>query len=140
MEISNNSTVTVHYTGKLEDGTIFDSSVESGREPLKAQLGQGQLIPGFENGLMGMTVGEKKTISIKSVDAYGEPNDQYITEISKDMIPPDAEVGAMLQANGPNGTFNVVVKEIKDTTVVLDANHPLAGKDLIFEIEVIDVQ
>jgi FKBP-type peptidyl-prolyl cis-trans isomerase 2 len=140
MEISNNSTVTVHYTGKLEDGTIFDSSIETGREPLKAQLGQGQLIPGFENGLLGMTVGEKKTISIKSIDAYGELNDQYITEISKDMVPEGVEVGAMLQANGPSGTFNVIVKEIRDNTVLLDANHPLAGKDLIFEVEVLNIQ
>lgn len=140
MEIKSNSKVTVHYTGKLEDGTIFDSSIETGREPLKATLGEGQLIPGFENGLVGMTVGERKTITIEASDAYGEPNDQYITEIPKEMIPEGVEIGAMLQANGPNGTFNVVVKEIKETTVILDANHPLAGKKLIFDLEVVNIE
>ncbi len=140
MEITKNSKVTVHYTGKLEDGTIFDSSIEAGRDPLQAKLGEGQLIPGFENGLIGMSTGDKKTITIEPQDAYGEPNDQYITEISKDMIPEGVEVGAMLQANGPNGTFNVVVKQINESTVVLDANHPLAGKKLIFDLEVVNVE
>jgi FKBP-type peptidyl-prolyl cis-trans isomerase SlpA len=140
MKIEKDSLVSVHYTGRLEDGQIFDSSIETGREPLQAKLGQGQLIKGFENGLIGMSIGETKTIEIEPTEAYGELNEMYITEIPLDMIPPNVEVGAMLQASGPNGNFNVVVKEIKETTVVLDANHPLAGKKLIFDLEVVDIQ
>ena len=139
-KIEKTSTVTVHYTGKLEDGSIFDSSMVEGREPLTAQLGQGQLIPGFENGLIDMTIGDKKTVEINPADAYGEYNDFMIQEVSKEQMPGDVVVGTGLEAKTQMGLINFIVKEVKEDTVVLDANHPLAGKKLIFDLEVIDVQ
>lgn len=135
-----NSTVTVNYTGKLEDGSVFDSSLNEGREPLKATLGQGSLIPGFEKGLIDMTEGETKTISIPFLDAYGERRDELIAEVPKDRVPEEVEVGQMLQTMTQQGPMNVMVKEVNESSVVLDANHPLAGKDLTFELEVISVE
>lgn len=134
-----NSTVSVNYTGKLEDGTVFDSSLNPGREPLSATLGQGSLIPGFEKGLLGMSIGENKTINIPCVDAYGEINSQLVAEVPKDRVPENVEVGQMLQTMTQQGPMNVMVKEIKEDVVVLDANHPLAGKDLIFDLEVMSI-
>jgi FKBP-type peptidyl-prolyl cis-trans isomerase 2 len=134
-----NSTVTVNYTGKLEDGSIFDSSLNPGREPLSAELGQGSLIPGFEKGLIGMEEGEKKTITIPCVEAYGEFNEQLIAEVDKTQVPETIEVGQMLQTMTPQGPMNVVVKEVGEDKVVLDANHPLAGKDLTFDLEVVSI-
>jgi FKBP-type peptidyl-prolyl cis-trans isomerase SlpA len=139
-KITQNSTVTVNYTGKLEDGTIFDSSLVEGREPLKAKLGEGQLIPGFESGLIDMTIGENKTIDINPTEAYGEYNDELIVEVPKNNVPENVEVGMMLQTFGPMGPSIVKVLEIKDEVVVLDANHPLAGKKLTFELEVVGVE
>jgi FKBP-type peptidyl-prolyl cis-trans isomerase SlpA len=139
-KITQNSTVTVNYTGKLEDGTIFDTSLVEGREPLKAKLGEGQLIPGFESGLIDMTIGENKTIDINPTEAYGEYNDELIVEVPKNNVPENVEVGMMLQTFGPMGPSIVKVLEIKDEVVVLDANHPLAGKKLIFELEVVGVE
>jgi FKBP-type peptidyl-prolyl cis-trans isomerase SlpA len=139
-KITQNSTVTVNYTGKLEDGTIFDTSLVEGREPLKAKLGEGQLIPGFESGLIDMTMGENKTIDINPTEAYGEYNDELIVEVPKNNVPENVEVGMMLQTFGPMGPSIVKVLEIKDEVVVLDANHPLAGKKLTFELEVVGVE
>jgi FKBP-type peptidyl-prolyl cis-trans isomerase 2 len=139
-KITQNSTVTVNYTGKLEDGTIFDSSLVEGREPLKAKLGEGQLIPGFESGLIDMTIGENKTVEINPTEAYGEYNDELIVEVPKNNVPENVEVGMMLQTFGPMGPSIVKVLEIKDEVVVLDANHPLAGKKLTFELEVVGVE
>jgi FKBP-type peptidyl-prolyl cis-trans isomerase SlpA len=139
-KITQNSTVTVNYTGKLEDGTIFDSSLVEGREPLKAKLGEGQLIPGFESGLIDMTIGENKTIEINPTEAYGDYNDELIVEVPKNNVPENVEVGMMLQTFGPMGPSIVKVLEIKDEVVVLDANHPLAGKKLTFELEVVGVE
>lgn len=138
--VESNSTVSVNYTGKLEDGTIFDSSLVEGREPLKTTLGQGQLIKGFENGLLEMQVGESKTIEIPSEEAYGEYLDYLVQEVPIDQMPGDVEVGTQLFSQTDMGPVNFVVKEIKEMTVVLDANHPLAGKNLIFELEVLDVE
>lgn len=135
-----NSTVTVNYTGKLEDGSVFDSSLNEGREPLKATLGQGSLIPGFEKGLIDMSEGETKTISIPFLEAYGERRDELIAEVPKDRVPEEVEVGQMLQTMTQQGPMNVMVKEVNESSVVLDANHPLAGKDLTFELEVISVE
>jgi FKBP-type peptidyl-prolyl cis-trans isomerase 2 len=140
VKITQNSTVTVNYTGKLEDGTIFDSSLVEGREPLKAKLGEGQLIPGFESGLIDMTVGENKTVEINPTEAYGDYNDELIVEVPKNNVPENVEVGMMLQTFGPMGPSIVKVLEIKDEVVVLDANHPLAGKKLTFELEVVGVE
>ena len=135
-----NSTVSVNYTGKLEDGTVFDSSLTEGREPLSATLGQGALIPGFEKGLLGMSVGEKKTVNIPFMDAYGDVNPQMVADVPKDRVPEGIEVGQMLQTMTPQGPMNVLVKEVHEDHVVLDANHPLAGKDLIFDLELISVE
>jgi FKBP-type peptidyl-prolyl cis-trans isomerase 2 len=139
-KVEKNSTVTVHYTGRLEDGTVFDSSREDGRDPLTAQLGQGNLIAGFENGLIDMVSGDKKTVEIESVDAYGEYNDFMIQEVPKEQMPGEVEVGMPLEAQTQMGPIKFIVKEIKDETVVLDGNHPLAGKKLIFDLEVVDVK
>ena len=139
-KINENSTVTVNYTGKLEDGMVFDSSLNEGRTPLKAKLGQNQLIPGFERGLVDMEAGEKKTIEIPYLEAYGEYNKSLVGEIEKNKVPQDVKVGAMLQTQSPNGPMNVRVVEVKEDVVVLDANHPLAGKNLIFDLEVLEVE
>ena len=139
-KVNANSTVTVHYTGRLDDGSIFDSSLNEGREPLKATLGQGQLIKGFESGLHEMSIGDKKTVEILPEDAYGEYNDFMIQEVPKEQMPGEVEVGMPLQAQTQMGPVNFVVKEIKDEVVILDANHPLAGKKLIFDLEVVDIE
>lgn len=139
-KVETNSTVTVNYTGRLEDGSVFDSSNVEGREPLKATLGQGQLIKGFENGLHEMSIGDKKTVEILPEDAYGEYNDFMIQEVPKEQMPGDVEIGTALQAQTQMGPVNFVVKEVKDDVVILDANHPLAGKKLIFDLEVVDIE
>jgi FKBP-type peptidyl-prolyl cis-trans isomerase 2 len=138
-KIDLNSSVTVNYTGKLEDGTVFDSSLIEGREPLSVTLGQGALIPGFENGLIGMGVGESKTIEINPEDAYGQINEEAFVDIPKDKVPENVEVGMMLQTFGPAGVSVVKVLEINEETIKIDANHPLAGKRLIFDVEVLSL-
>ena len=134
-----NSTVSVNYTGRLEDGTVFDSSLNPGREPLSTTLGQGSLIPGFESGLIGMSEGESKTVNIPCAEAYGVVNEQLIAEVPKDRVPEGVEAGQMLQTMTQQGPMNVVVKEVNEDHVILDANHPLAGKDLIFDLEVVSI-
>jgi len=133
------SYVSVNYTGKLEDGTIFDSSLTEGREPLKAKLGEGALIKGFENGLIGMSVGETKTIQLEPSDAYGDVRPEFYGEIPKSQFPQDVKVGELLQGQGPNGRINIKVVAINEESVSVDANHPLAGKKLIFDLEVVDI-
>ena len=132
-------TVTVNYTGKLEDGTIFDSSLNEGREPLTSTLGQGQLILGFENGLIDMVVGETKTVEIEPQNAYGEYREDMVTIVGKHQVPETIQVGETLQGNTPQGPIIVKVLEVNDETVTLDANHPLAGKKLIFDLELIGI-
>ena len=138
-KVNSNSTVTVHYTGRLEDGSIFDSSLQEGREPLKATLGQGQLIPGFESGLVDMTIGDKKTIEIESSDAYGDYREEMISFVPKSQIPEGVSVGDTLQGFSPMGPITVRVVEINEEEVKIDANHPLAGKKLIFDLEVVSI-
>ncbi len=133
-------TVKVHYTGKLNDGTVFDSSVE--REPLEVTIGAGQVIPGFEKGIIGMAPGETKSISIGMDEAYGEHRQELTMEVNKSDFPESItpEIGQMLQMKNPNGDLiRVVVSEIKDDTVTIDANHPLAGKDLTFDLELVSI-
>ena len=137
--INEKSSVKVNYTGKLEDGTIFDSSLNEGREPLLVTLGQGALIPGFENGLIGMSVGDKKTIEIAPEEAYGPINEESVLKIEKTKVPENVEVGMLLQTFGPGGVSVVKVLEINEEDVLIDANHPLAGKKLIFDLEVLEV-
>jgi len=138
-KVLSDSTVTVNYTGRLEDGTIFDSSTVEGREPMTTKLGQGQLIKGFEEGLVDMSEGDKKTVEIESSEAYGEYLDYLIQEVEKSQMPGEVEVGMPLQAQTEMGVVQFVVKEVKDETVVLDANHPLAGKKLIFDLELVSI-
>ena len=138
-KVLSDSTVTVNYTGRLEDGTIFDSSMVEGREPMTTKLGQGQLIKGFEEGLVDMSEGDKKTVEIESAEAYGEYLDYLIQEVEKSQMPGEVEVGMPLQAQTEMGVVQFVVKEVKDETIVLDANNPLAGKKLIFDLEVVSI-
>lgn len=138
-KVKNGDTVSVHYTGKLDDGTIFDTSLSEGREPLKATLGQGQLIVGFETALIDMEVGQKKTVKIESNNAYGSIKEEMIGEVPKANVPSDLVVGQQLQAMTQNGPVIVKVVEVKEDSVVLDGNHPLAGKDLTFDLELVSI-
>ncbi len=140
MEITSNTVVSFHYTGSLKDKSVFDSS--KGREPLSVIVGSGMIIPGLEKGLMGMKVGDKKKISITAEDAYGQRQENAMQEVPKDQMPKDAElkVGMQLLAQGPYGAIPVTVIEITKDKVKLDFNHPLAGKDLIFDVEITEVR
>jgi FKBP-type peptidyl-prolyl cis-trans isomerase SlpA len=140
-KVETGDTIKVHYTGKLHDGSVFDSSLNEGREPLEVVLGETPLIQGFVDGLYDMTVGEKKTIEIESANAYGDVMEQLINVVPKEQVPEGIQVGEQLQATTPNGQpINVVVTEVSDDTVTVDANHPLAGKDLIFELELVEIK
>ena len=139
-QVKDGDVVRVHYTGKLTNGEQFDSS--EGREPLEFTVGAGQMIKGFDDAMPGMSVGEKKTINILPGDAYGEKDEQAMIEFPKANIPPDMklEPGMQLQLRNENGQpFPVTVAEIKDDVVVLDANHMLAGKELVFDIELMEI-
>jgi len=139
-EVKNGDVVKVHYTGKLTNGEQFDSS--EGREPLEFTVGAGQMIKGFDDAMPGMSVGEKKTINILPGDAYGEKDEQDMIEFPKENIPKDMKLdaGLQLQLRNENGQpFPVTVVEIKDDVVVLDANHSLAGKELVFDIELVEI-
>ena len=141
-KVKDGDTVKVHYTGKLtEEGTVFDSSRE--REPLEFTLGEGQLIPGFEKAVIGMEVGDNTTVDIESEDAYGARREDLELEVSKSDLPDniEPEAGMQLQMQQQNGqAIPVQITEVKDDYVKLDANHPLAGKDLTFDIELIEIQ
>ncbi len=140
MTVENGKGVVVHYTGRFEDGTVFDTSLTEGREPLNIVLGQGTLINGFEKGLVGLNKGDKKTIEIDPEEGYGEYLDGLVTTIPKDRAPEGVNVGDFLQSTGDKGTINVVVTEINEEGVKVDANHPMAGKKLIFDVEVLEVK
>ena len=140
-QAKNGDTVQVHYTGKLADGTVFDSSVERG--PLEFTLGAGQVIPGFEKAVLGMKVGDKKTVTIPVDEAYGPHRDEQVVELPREKLPSDLtpEVGQQLVMRQPDGReIAVVITEVSDETVTIDANHPLAGKDLTFELELVKIQ
>ncbi len=133
-------TVTVHYTGKLDDGTVFDTSRD--REPLTVPLGEERVIPGFEKAIIGMTPGEKKTATIPTADAYGERHPEMVVQFGRDKIPPDIDVslGQELQLQTTTGqSLPARVIETSDSGVTLDANHPLAGQDLTFDIELVEI-
>lgn len=140
-QVKNGDTVKVHYHGKLVDGSTFDSS--EGREPLEFEVGTGMMIPGFDSGVVGMSVGEKKTINIPAEEAYGAFQEDLLMEFPMDRFPPDMkpEVGMTLSmSNGQGQQFPVVIVDVKEDAVVLDANHPLAGKELIFDIEMVNIE
>jgi FKBP-type peptidyl-prolyl cis-trans isomerase SlpA len=130
-------TLKVHYTGKFENEEVFDTS--EGREPLEFTVGQGQLITGFENGVVGMEAGEKKTVEIEANEAYGEIREDLVQEVNTSQLPEGVKVGDLLQAPTPEGSVNVTVTNINEDKATVDANHPLAGKKLIFELEVVEV-
>lgn len=140
-EAQQGKTVSVHYTGKLEDDTVFDSS--RGGDPLSFEIGSGQIIPGFEKGVVGMTPGETKTVEVSAEEAYGPYREDQVVEVEREKLPEDIEpeVGQQLQVQQTNGqTAVVTIKEVTPAAVRLDANHPLAGKDLTFEIEVVSIE
>jgi len=133
-------TVRIHYTGTLDDGSNFDSS--DGREPLEFTLGSGQVIPGFDLGVTGMGIGDKKTINIPCAEAYGELDANARQDIPRETVPADIplDIGTQLQMQAPNGqAMMVTVVAVTDETVTLDANHPLAGKDLTFALELVSI-
>jgi peptidylprolyl isomerase len=140
--INSGDTVTVHYTGKLDDGSVFDTSKAEGRDPLTAPLGQEQLIPGFEAALIGMSVGESKTFTLEPAEAYGEYSDEMIVAVPLDHMPGEVTEGMHLQINTPYGPQIVTVKTINEAEKVamIDHNHALAGKRLTFEVEVVSFE
>lgn len=136
----NGDTVRIHYTGRLTDGTVFDSSQD--REPLEFTLGEGQVISGFEEAVRGMEEGETKTAEIPSDDAYGPRRDDLELQMPRDRLPEDLDptVGDRLQMRTQDGqTVEVLVTDVDDAGIRVDANHPLAGRDLEFEIELVDI-
>ncbi len=138
MAIEKNSLVKMHYTGKLEDGVVFDSSKD--REPLEFIFGMGMIVPGLEKGLIGLKKEDKKTVEVSYEEAYGPVMEEAIREVPKEHFPKDMELtqGLQLAAQGPAGMIPVTVKEILQDSVKVDFNHPLAGKNLIFEVEIVD--
>lgn len=133
-------TVSIHYTGTLDDGSMFDSS--AGRDPLTFQMGEGQIIQGLEAALEGMAVGETKTVTIPAEQAYGPRHEEAVQDVPREMIPDHIPLdpGTALQMQTPNGSMMpVTVTAVTDETVTLDANHPLAGKALTFAVEVVSV-
>ncbi|NNV54654.1 FKBP-type peptidyl-prolyl cis-trans isomerase [Limnovirga soli] len=139
-QVKSGDTIRVHYHGKLNDGTTFDSS--EGREPLEFEVGAGMMIPGFDSGVLGMAKGEKKTLVIAAEEAYGPVQNEMFLEFPIDRFPADMkpEVGmALNMTDGQGQNFPVVIAEVKEELVILDANHPLAGKELVFDIELVEI-
>mgnify|MGYP002735215675 CR=1 FL=1 len=140
-QVTGSETVKLHYTGKLQDGRVFDSSVD--RDPLEVTLGQGKLIPGFEKGLLNMKENEKKTITIPKEEAYGEVQKELFQKVPNDNLPEGIkpEVGMGLVATNPDGSERQLrIADVKDDFIVVDANHPLAGEDLTFELELLEIK
>ncbi|HEY4155152.1 MAG TPA: peptidylprolyl isomerase [Puia sp.] len=140
MAVQSGNTIKVHYNGRLNDGTVFDSS--NGRSPLEFTVGTGSVIKGFDEGVQGMQVGEKKTIEIPFLDAYGPVDPSMFIEFPRNQLPEDIqpEVGMQLTMNNASGEqFPVEVTGVKEDSIVLNANHPLAGKDLIFDLELVEI-
>lgn len=137
-KVSDGSKVKVHYTGKLNDGTVFDSSQD--REPLEFTVGEGKVIPGFEDAVRGMEQGESKNVTIGYDQAYGERRQDMILEVPRDKFPDEIppNVGQQLMLRHPEGQeFPAFIVDVKDDVITLDANHPLAGEDLNFEIQLV---
>lgn len=139
-QVKHGDVVRVHYTGKLVSGDQFDSSV--GREPLEFTVGAGMMIKGFDDAMPGMAVGEKKTVNIPAAEAYGEKDPNAIIEFPKENVPEDMKLEPGMQltlSNEAGQPFPVVVVEVKEEVIVLDANHFLAGQELVFDIELIEL-
>ncbi len=140
-QVKEKDTVKVHYTGKLTDGQVFDSSLE--REPLEFTLGEGMLIPGFEKAVIDMKVNEKKTVSISKEEAYGEKLDELFQKVEKAQLPEEIkpEVGMGLVSKNPDGSERQLrVAAVNDDHIIVDANHPLAGHDLVFDLELVEIK
>ena len=139
-EAKQGDTVKVHYTGKLDDGSIFDTSAE--RDPLEFTVGEGMVIPGFEQAVIGLQPGESRETRIEADNAYGQRIGDLVTEVKREQLPEDLEVtiGQQLQVSMANGqTAVVMVTDVTETGITIDANHPLAGRDLTFSIELVEI-
>ena len=139
-QVTVGDTVRIHYTGTLKDGRTFDSSV--GSDPLQFTVGEKQIIPQLEDSIVGMAVGDSQTIEITAENAYGPRQEDAIQVVERSLMPEDAElaIGGQLQATGENGqVFVLTIVEVADDTVTLDANHPLAGEDLTFQVELVEI-
>ena len=139
-QVKNGDTVKVHYNGRLVDGTTFDSS--EGREPLEFEVGSGSVIKGFDEGVMGMQLGEKRTLQIPADEAYGDRNPEMLVEFPLEQFPDDMKPEEGMQLNMTNGSgqvIPVIITEVKEESVILDANHPLAGEALVFDIELVGI-
>ena len=139
-QVQSGDTVRVHYHGRLTDGTTFDSS--EGRDPLEFEVGSGMVIAGFDNGVIGMIIGDKRTVNIAVEEAYGPKNPEMVIEFPRDQVPEGMplEKGMRLNLNNSEGqVVPVVITDVLDETILLDANHPLAGEDLVFDIELVEI-
>jgi peptidylprolyl isomerase len=139
-QVQSGDTVRVHYHGRLTDGTTFDSS--EGRDPLEFEVGSGMVIAGFDNGVIGMVIGDKRTVNIAVEEAYGPKNAEMVIEFPRDQVPEGMplEKGMRLNLNNSEGqVVPVVITDVLDETILLDANHPLAGEDLVFDIELVEI-
>ena len=139
-EAQQGSTVKIHYTGKYEDGTVFDSSLE--REPMEFTIGAGLTIPGFDEAAVGMAPGDTKSVTIPPEKAFGDHAEEMVQDVPRDQLPGDLELalGGVLEVTSPEGeSYNVRVVKLDDETVTLDANHPLAGETLCFDLEMVEV-
>jgi len=139
-QVKQGDKVKVHYTGTYDDGTVFDSSVE--RDPLEVTVGSGMVIPGFDRALVDMELGEKKKVNIPAADAYGPRAEELVAEIPRERIPENIqlEVGQQLQLSlADGGEAIVMIVDLGEKTVTLDANHPMAGMDLNFELELVEI-
>lgn len=139
-KVKSGDRIKVHYTGKMEDGTVFDSS--KGRQPLEFNVGLGQVIPGFEKGVMGMEVGDSKTVVIPPEQGYGKVREDLIADVNKGDFPENItpEIGKKLQIEQDDGSkLHVTITRVGEEKVTLDANHPLAGKTLTFDIELLEI-
>lgn len=140
MSVQSGDTIKIHYHGRLSDGSTFDSS--EGRSPLEFKVGSGSVIKGFDDGVQGMTVGEKKTVEIPFAEAYGPEDPTMIIEFPAERLPADLkpEIGMQLNMNNASGEqFPVTITGITEENIILNANHPLAGKDLIFDLELVEI-
>ncbi len=139
-KVKSGDRIKVHYTGKMEDGTVFDSS--KGRQPLEFNVGLGQVIPGFEKGVMGMEIGDSKTVVIPPEQGYGKVREDLIADVNKSDFPENItpEIGKKLQIEQDDGSkLHVTITRVGEEKVTLDANHPLAGKTLTFDIELLEI-
>jgi len=139
-QVKSGDKIKVHYHGRLTNGETFDKS--EGREPLEFEVGSGMVIKGFDDGVTGMAVGDKKTINIPADEAYGPKNPDMVIDMPKDRFPKDMEIEVgmpLSMSDGQGQQFQVVVAEVQDEVVILDANHPLAGEDLIFDLELVEI-